>query len=304
MPNICYTPRTFSGDSKAVIEKANEIAEEYKDQGFTLTLRQVFYQFVARGLAPNTEKSYKRIGSLISDGRLAGLIDWELITDRTRFLRKRASWENPGEILEGAAEQFHVDLWKGQKGRPEVHVEKDALVDIVRQAVDPWDVPYFSCRGYVSQSEMWVTSQRILERARKGQGTIILYLGDHDPSGLDMTEDIRKRLTLFCRHEVFTVRRLALNMDQVKKYNPPPNPAKITDSRAQAYIAEHGDESWELDALDPPVLVQLIQSAIQVVMTDRDLYKERQALEEKGKAQLLKLSKTFKTFGKKGKSRD
>lgn len=54
------------------------------------------------------------------------------------------------------------------------------------------------------------------------------------------------------------VRRLALNMEQVRKYDPPPNPAKVTDSRFAAYCDQFGDESWELDALSPKVVADTL----------------------------------------------
>lgn len=75
-----------------------------------------------------------------------------------------------------------------------------------------------------------------------------------------MTRDIRDRLELFMGG--LEIRRLALNKDQVDQYNPPPNPAKLTDSRIGAYLRDHGDESWELDALEPRVLVDLIRTEI------------------------------------------
>lgn len=96
---------------------------------------------------------------------------------------------------------------------------------------------------------------------KDGQLPIVFHLGDHDPSGIDMTRDIEDRLALFADH-VIEVRRLALNRDQIDLYKPPPNPAKVTDSRSDGYIAEHGHDSWELDALSPTVLADLITDAV------------------------------------------
>jgi len=90
---------------------------------------------------------------------------------------------------------------------------------------------------------------------------VVLYLGDHDPSGNDMVRDIRDRLTEFGVPNL-KVDKIALTMTQIRQYTPPPNPAKITDSRATAYIAEFGNQSWELDALPPPVLNRLVEAAI------------------------------------------
>jgi hypothetical protein len=121
-------------------------------------------------------------------------------------------------------------------------------------------VPYFSCRGYTSQSELWSAARRLSRYESAGQDTVVIHLGDHDPSGVDMTRDIQERLALF--GSTATVRRIALNMAQVEQYDPPPNPAKLTDSRATGYISAFGESSWELDALDPATLDRLIDDEI------------------------------------------
>lgn len=245
MPRIAYIHKKFGQSSLDAITKANEIMETYADQGYDLTLRQLFYQFVSRRFAPNLDSEYNRLGSLVNDARLAGLIDWDHIVDRTRHLRQNSHWSKPSSIIESAATSYANDKWAGQAYRPELWVEKDALVGVVRGVCERLDVPYFSCRGYTSQSEMWSAAQRLLAHRKSGQMPYIIHLGDHDPSGKDMTRDIQDRLELFMGDSI-QVNRIALNWDQIEQYNPPPNPAKITDSRALAYIAEFGSESWEL----------------------------------------------------------
>lgn len=272
MPKICYTPeRKFTIQNLWVVDQANIILNEYEGQGFTLTLRQLYYQFVARDLLPNTDKNYKRLGAIINDARLAGLIDWYHLIDRTRNLRALEHFEDATDALNKVADWYHVDMWENQKVRPEVWVEKDALVGIVQRVCDELDVPYFSCRGYTSQSEMWRAGQRLARWHNAGYQTHIIHLGDHDPSGMDMSRDIFDRLEMFMGGTSF--KRIALNMDQVKEYGPPPNPAKITDSRAKAYIQEFGDDSWELDALDPNTLTNLIKNAVDP-LCDRDIWRK------------------------------
>lgn len=96
----------------------------------------------------------------------------------------------------------------------------------------------------------------------KGQRPIVFHLGDHDPSGIDMTRDNRDRLEMFAGTPVI-VQRLGLNMDQIEQLKPPPNPTKLTDSRAEAYVQRFGQESWELDALDPSYIRSLIGNAVE-----------------------------------------
>lgn len=273
MPLIEYETKNFASKTLGVIESANEIIGEYRRKGFSLTLRQVYYQFVARGLLANTERNYKSLGNIISDARRAGMIDWNAIEDRTRFLRSINAWVGPQSLLRAARDQYHTDLWEGQRTRVEVWIEKDALVGVISRICTELDVPFFSCRGYVSDSEMWRGGQRIAENMANGQETLILHLGDHDPSGIDMTRDIQDRLAMFSGFTAnLEVKRIALTMAQIREQNPPPNPAKVTDSRYEGYLAQYGRESWELDALEPQFIADLINDEVRAHRNDNVYY--------------------------------
>lgn len=271
---IPYIHKNFSSKSLELIKKANEIIEDHQSQGFDLTLRQLYYQMVATALIPNEQKEYKRIVTIISDARLAGLVDWDAIVDRTRGVVANSHWVNPKSILRSAAHSYLEDRWASQAWRPEVWIEKDALIGVISETCGDYDVPSFSCRGYVSQSAMWEAGNgRLIDNYESGQKTLIIHLGDHDPSGIDMTRDIKDRLQLFSGREMFDIKRIALNMDQIDEFNPPPNPTKITDSRAPAYIAKFGYDSWELDALRPKTIVGLVKDAL-VELIDWDNWEE------------------------------
>ncbi len=309
MPRIAYIERRFQAATMDIIQKANAILEEYHDEGFTLTLRACYYRFIAEDLFPdswidakynesyrlqsgtkNTQKNYKRLSSILSDARLAGLIDWDLMEDRIRELAKRPEWRSPEDFMDSVIPQYHIELWKGQEFYVEVWGEKDSVSDVLQKVCDPLDVPYFICRGSTSQSEMWGASQRLGLHLGAGRKVVILHLGDHDPSGMDMTRDIRDRLQLFCKHDVGAVplvNRIALTMDQIEELNPPPNPVKASDSNSRKYIEEFGYECWELDALKPQYMMQLISSWVRnyldVPMLEKRLKKEgreREVLEK------------------------
>lgn len=290
MPKIQYKEIKFQQKSLDLIELVNQVVEEYQAQGYELTLRQAYYQLVARGYIPNNERSYKNIGSLINDGRLAGLIDWYSITDRTRNLRSNGHWDNPADVIASARYSYLLDKWEGQPNYVEVWVEKDALVDIVGQACRPLDTPYFSCRGYTSQSEMWSAAQRFIHQRDRENRIIIIHLGDHDPSGIDMTRDIQERLWLFGAD--VEVKRVALTMNQIDTYNPPPNPAKLSDSRCGKYIEQYGDESWELDALEPQVITDLITNEVTAFRND-EIYQAVCDKESREKDELRMLERNY-----------
>jgi hypothetical protein len=261
MPLEQYIEKRFNSSSQKLIAQANVICDEYMGKGFTLTLRQLYYQFVARGLLPNKQPEYKRLGSVINDARLAGLIDWDAIEDRTRHLTSNSHWASQGDILQTAVDLFAIDKWSQQGTRVEVWIEKEALIGVVEPACSDLDVPYFACRGYSSQSEQWRASHRFRRFNNANQQVVILHFGDHDPSGVDMTRDNQDRLDIFLGNFV-TVRRMALNWEQIEEHSPPPNPVKLTDSRSDGYREKFGDESWELDALNPEIIDALIRDAV------------------------------------------
>lgn len=288
---IKYKEFNFRDSSLTLIDYANEIIEDYISQGYRLTLRQLYYQFVSRDIIPNNQKQYNNLGVLINNARLAGLLDWYSIEDRTRNIRNSFHWQDPKRLLNSAVRQFDIDKWAGQRTYVEVWVEKDALVEVVGKSASKYDVPYFSCRGYVSQSEMWSASERIKDKLYyEHEKAIIIHLGDHDPSGKDMTRDINERLKMFLSCEGLAenieVERVALEMGQILKFNPPPNPAKLTDSRCGGYISEYGDMSWELDALEPSALDDIICSAI-LEHLDLKLFREKVDEEQEIKHSLI-----------------
>ena len=325
MPHTCYIPKKFTPAHQEIIEKAESICEDYAAGGLNLTLRQVFYQFVARGWLPNKQSEYKRLGDILNDARMAGELDWDYLIDRTRNLADQPHWDTPADLVKNAAKQYRPDLWAGQHQRVEVWVEKDAAIGVVENVCKANDVPFFSCRGYTSASEMWAAGQRMRWHIEAGNQVTVLHIGDHDPSGLDMSRDVEDRLRTFIHgdwrilhrdsisgglltrgafrvsmrrmmrtkgsqigdHEMpWRLKRIALNQDQITRYSPPPNPAKTTDSRFEKYVQETGlDESWELDALDPFVLQDLIQDEIDLIR-DEGAWSRANATMEEGRATL------------------
>jgi hypothetical protein len=275
---IPYKPHTAT---LKVVEQVNAIIGEYLAQGFALTLRQLFYQFVARALLENLFNEYKRLGRIVRDARDGGLVDWDAIEDRTREVNTHTFWTNPVGIIRAAAHQYREDLWAGQRYRPEVWIEKEALLGVVEGVCTELRVPYFAHRGNNSQTLQYQAGKRFAKYLDQGLIPLVLHLADHDPNGIDMTRDNIERLALYTRAEV-EVRRVALNMDQVREYNPPPSFAKETDKRFAAYVREFGTrECWELDALSPTVIADLIRAEVEGLI-DRPQWDAVKAKEKRG----------------------
>ena len=281
-----FQPKTLT-----LIERANEIIGAYQVRGFVLTLRQLFYQFVAKVWLANKQSEYKRLGTIIASARRAGLVDWAAIEDRTRNVHRLASWVNPSEIVDAIAEQYREDRWEGQPFLPEVWIEKESLIGVIEVICNQFRVPYFACRGNNSESNQYEAGKRFESALRSGRIPMVLHLGDHDPSGLDMTRDNKERLELFARQRV-EVRRLALNMDQIEQYRLPPNPAKEADSRFDAYVKQYGRASWELDALDPTVISDLIRTELRGLI-DHEAWETAEVKEATNRDLLVKTSENW-----------
>lgn len=292
MRYITFEEKRFNSKSEETIEKADSIIQEYIRDGYTLTLRQLYYQFVARGLIENSERSYKNLGNLVNDARIAGRLPWDGIEDRGREHTMPYVQDDIPSIFEGIEHHYAPNLWENQENYVEAWIEKEALGNVLERPCRRWDVPYMSCKGYLSASAAWRAGERFEEAKDAGKTCYLLHLGDHDPSGIDMTRDNDSRLELFSNQSGVIVKRLALNMDQVRQYRPPPNPAKITDSRAEDYIRKFGNESWELDALEPSVIDNLVERAIRDLI-DMDQWRDDEARRDEAREHLAKFSQHY-----------
>jgi len=303
----CYKPPRMRLDTLARLAQVNEVVEHYQKQGLRLTLRQLYYQLVTQNIIANEEREYKRLSSLLSKARLAGLTDWDAIEDRIRRPERPNEFADLDELVKVALDSYRRPRMEGQPNYVELWVEKDALAGVLAPIAKHWHITLMVNRGYSSQSAMYEAACRIDHACRNADGVpqaepIILYLGDLDPSGEDMVRDVRSRLNDFlwgyqdgderisptgwfidvsdALPVQVRVEKIAITPEQVAKYGPPPNPTKLKDSRAAAYIAEHGHHSWEVDALRPEVLQRLIEARlgdlIDQVMVDAVIAQEMQ----------------------------
>lgn len=259
-----YADKRLRGEKLELVGLVAQIAEQYESAGDPLTVRQIYYRLVEHHGYPNRRGAYDAVQSAVNDGRMAGLVSWTAIEDRGRNLYGLHTHESVPAALRGVAREYRRDLWRGQHWRPEVWIEKQALEGVISSICNKLRVDFYATKGYNSQSEAWSAGRRFAARMQRGQRTVVIHLGDHDPSGVDMTRDNRDRLSLFAGYPV-TVVRIALNMDQVEAYSIPQNPdnlPKETDSRTRAYVEQYGNCGWELDALEPATIRHLIEQEV------------------------------------------
>lgn len=304
MAKIKYRNVRLSQANKDRLETINGIIEEYQEQGYVLTLRQLYYQLVSRDVIPNKQTEYSKLSTLLKEGRMGGIVDWDAIEDRLRKPSSPSAWDNPQSVMRAVLAQYQKPRMKGQTNYVEVWVEKDALSGVLKRVTEKYHIPILVNRGYSSASAMFDSYHRFKDFVESftpeeddvNQDTptvTILYLGDFDPSGMDMIRDIEARTMEFADRDfgedfVFKIIPVALTRAQIKQYKPPPNPAKRTDPRAKDFIREHGATSWEVDALPPDVLNALLTTAIEKII-DVDKYEDIVASEVKDKAVIRKI---------------
>jgi len=333
MAKIKFRDISLNKANKLKLQMINSIIEEYQAQDYILTLRQLYYQLVTRDIIPNIQSEYAKLSKLLKEGRMAGIVDWDAIEDRLRKTSTPASWNNPKSIIRSALYQYAKPRMQDQENYIEVWVEKDALSGVLKRITEKYHIPILVNRGYSSVSAMFDSYERFKKAFDNKQKARILYLGDYDPSGIDMIRDIRDRIKEFFSNrdfkikifdyldidkryliydeveseinaedfkedddirdyvydkaydlyfekwfsENFTVEPIALTIEQIRLYNPPPNPAKTTDPRAKKFIKDLGSTSWEVDALPPTTLNEILENKI---LDNIDLQKYNQIVSE------------------------
>lgn len=253
-------------DYATIVEATKKILSEYS---FPLTLRQIYYRLVANGMIPNKRSAYNSLSKWLVKAREDAAIDDTRIEDRSRSVIAHVNaYESPDDFVSAAKDWFHnlgseyyADLWETQAFHVEVWVEKDALSQVIARVAGPFRVTVCPSRGYSSYS--YIKRVAVDERLSAVDKPIVLLdFRDHDPSGLQMTEDLQTRFDRYADDLEIEVKRIALTIDQVKKHSLIPNPTKRVDSRSAKYVAQYGDQCWELDAIPPDELQKLVTSAI------------------------------------------
>ncbi len=267
-------PRTL-----ALIDVARQILAEHHP----MTVRQVYYQLVARQLITNKRSQYQAVSKALVAARQEGLISWDWIEDRLRRPRGVAMWSDLNDFASGAASSFRLDVWEEQPLYLECWLEKDALSGIFEDVLRTYGVTLNVGRGYDGWDSIHNASKRL------SAGDTVLYFGDFDPSGEDMARSLRDRMAFFdCRPEII---KCALTPEDIERYALPPDFAKTTDSRCAAFVAKHGDVSVELDALPGDVLKDRLVHEVEKRMDLVALARVR-AFERSERARLVRALET------------
>jgi len=294
-----YVKKRFTQKNRELLSYIQILVKQYQDRGYRLTLRQLYYRLVSDKVFENETRYYKSLSELLTNARLAGLVDWDIIVDRIRRPYIKSEFDGAKHLIESAIRSFRLPRHCDQDYYVELWTEKDALAEVLEPIANQYHVPLVINRGYSSASAMYRASHRFISaehtesKINHYQSPVIIYLGDHDPSGLDMDRDISARLKQFWADVEF--RRIALTMDQIDDHSLAPDPAKVNDSRFKKYAQKYGRKSWEVDSLDPPTLDAIVREALEEYI-DMDVYNKWIPRENKIKEELENIAHDLGNF--------
>ena len=259
-----------------------KVAIEVLAANHPMTVRQVYYQLVSRQVIENNRCQYQAVSNLLVDARKDGVVPWHWIEDRLRRPREVDMWDDLADFAETARRAYRRDVWQTQPYYVEVWLEKDALSGIFEDALGQYGVTLNVGRGY----DGWDSIHNAAERYLNQGDVTVLYFGDFDPSGVDMTRSLRDRLAeLGAEPDIV---RCALTLDDVTRYKLPPDFTKTTDTRSAAFVKKYGDIAVELDALPVDVLRARLIDEVEARL-DLEALAETREVERMERARLVEL---------------
>jgi len=244
-------------ESLRILGYMKEVLDSYK---FALTIRQIFYQLVAKQIIPNLEEFYRKISRLSVIGRDRGMLPEDKFTDRTRVFDKLSSWVDLKDFMKTVSKSYNKDMWQNQDKYIEIWTEKDALRSVINVITHAYDVGLQVVRGQYPRTGIYETSKRYKEQKKKK--CLLYYVGDYDPSGFAIYDSIKERLLNY-GVDVEIPDRIALTEEQIEKYSLPSDPGKEKDPNYKKFVELTGsDQVVELDSLPPDILREIIEECI------------------------------------------
>lgn len=262
------------------------VATQVALQQQPITLRGLMYQIVSSGWLPSTDKEhYNRLGRLMTGLREAGIVPFSWIVDNVRQTDKPSSWAGLKDFAQTVRRAYRKSFWGEQPDYVHVIVEKDAIAGVLSPVTREYDVSLSPIRGYVSLSfahaiaEQWNDIDKPIHA---------YYLGDFDASGFDLERDLREKLARYCDHQ-FHWTRLALNKEDFAAYDLIPLAPKKSDRRYAKFVAQHGCDCAELDAIPANDLRERLSEAI-LSHIDQDAWTRLQEVERVEKESIDQLA--------------
>lgn len=248
-------PPTFRTKNQTLAQRAVAVLKAERP----MTLRALYYRLASSGDLPATDKGYDRLKRLTARLREAGevpITGW--LVDRIRSTLKPSSWTGLADFGDTVRRAYRKDLWAQMPDHVEVFVEKDAIAGTIQPVTQEYDVALNVIRGDVSISfagevaNLWAQVEKPI---------FVYYLGDFDPSGVGIEEELREKLERYSgKYPVW--QRLGVEKEDFTKFGLIRLPVKKS-SRSERFLAEHGTSCAEVDALPPGELRTRVRDAIE-----------------------------------------
>ena len=292
-----YKPRLrrTRDDIAAIKEAIKRILADDHPQ----SVRQLFYQLVARQVIEKTEKDYQHVViRLLTEMRLSGAVPFSWIVNSSRITHETQTFDSIADAVADTARFYRRSALRESDVYIEIWIEKEALAGIVYGAASDYDVPVIVSKGMPSLTQLHGSFQNIYRAAESGKESFLYQFGDHDPTGALIPKVIEDRIRWFCERNdcpMPTVERYALTQGQIEEYDLPTRPTKRD---GNPHAANFVGNSVELDALPSRVLRELVLDCIEGHISPSDVAVLREA--EESERELLQrwAKRTSKAAGR------
>lgn len=235
------------------------------------TIRGLFYQLIAQGIIAKDQREYVTVSRTVVNMRQADELPWEWIVDETRVSRKPNTWDKWDELADDFSASVRWSFWKRET--VQVWCEKSTVSGLIHPITDALDVAFATVNGQSSVTFLHKEAQKINER---GLPAHIYLFGDYDPSGNVSRMNIISRIRKWAPDVNLTFYEAAITREQVSEFNLPTRPTKTErNPHAKSRHWNDGDDSVELDALPPDILVELVKINIMSHIDPKELEAHR-----------------------------
>lgn len=266
-----------------------DVAVAILEGQYPMTVRQLFYQIVSRAVLQNNDRCYKKVSRVMNKARQDGRCRWEYIVDRSRPEYAPNVFKDAQGYAEVVRRSYRKDYWELQPNHVEVWTEKDAIIGCIEGLTNELGITVRVGRGFNSATKRHQIEVLFRQIERNGKNIFVLYLGDHDPSGVAIEKDLCEKI-----HANFSIKRIAIHKADIRLFDLPPLRVKLSDSRSVEFVRNHGPDCVELDALPANELRSRIQNAVYSLM---DMTKWERAIEIE-KAEMASIISSMELWNK------
>jgi hypothetical protein len=269
--------REIVSESTRLCKEMNETYDQ------KVTVRQIYYHLFSKGIIKLNLRDYHKVCNILTVARLRGFVSFEWIEDRSRRMLGNMLYSNAEHFLDSVKNRFRKNTWGNQENFVIILIEKEALAQIVWDIAEAYNVFVFPTKGFSSWSMFTQEIKSVVECFGRSKKLIVLVLSDLDPSGGYIKEDYENKFRFMVKEMGFPeprIVKIAITEEQIEEYDLPP--------MKKNYRNKGIMKIWELDALPPKAMREIVRKAIESNMDLEELRKDRESEKnEKEQLQIL-----------------